>query len=63
MFDVHEDHIAETGYPSLYCFGLVHPPFPITKAIWVPDAKAAIVKEWDKLKNLSAWDASEIKKT
>ena len=47
----HEEHIADRGYKSLVFYSLVHLPIRIPKAVKIPEAKVAVRKEWDKLKN------------
>ena len=42
----HEDHIAGTGVNSLSHFNLVHKFIPMPQAMKIPDAKAAVEKEW-----------------
>ena len=45
----HEDHIAGKGYNSMSHFNLVHKIVPMPQAMKIPDAKAAVDKEWKKL--------------
>ena len=45
----HEDHIAGKGYKSLQQFNLVHKSIPMPQAMKIPAAKAAVVKECEKL--------------
>ena len=42
----HEDHIAAEGRNSLSRFNLVHKFIPMSQALKLPDAKAAVAKEW-----------------
>ena len=49
----HEDHIVESGFNSTN-FDLVHKFIPMPKAMKIPDAKAAVDKEWKKLEKLPA---------
>ena len=42
-------------------FDLAHKPFPILQAIRIPDAKAAVDKEWEKLERLPAWQVTKVK--
>ena len=42
----HEDHIAEKGFNSLSHYNLVHKFLPNLQAMKIPDAKAAVAKEW-----------------
>ena len=39
----------------------MHKPIPMRQAMKIPDAKAAVDKEWDKLKKLPAWPESKVK--
>ena len=43
----HEDHIAEKGTISLNHYNLVRKFIPLPKAMRIPDAKAAVDKEWE----------------
>ena len=43
----HEDHIAGKGMNSFSHYNLVHKIIPIPKALKMPDAKAAVEKEWE----------------
>jgi hypothetical protein len=56
----HQDHIASKGHSSEEWFSCVHTPVPISKALKIPDAKAALEKEWSKLDNKTAWDVSKV---
>ena len=58
MWKLHQDHIAEKGYNSLYRYELVHTPIPMTKATSRLDAEAAADKEWDKLNSLGHLNCS-----
>ena len=42
----HEDHIAGKGYHSIAHYNLVHKSIPMPQAMKIPDAKAAVDKEW-----------------
>ena len=46
----HEDHIAGKGDNSLQPYNLVHKFIPMPEAMKIPAAKAAVDKEWEKLK-------------
>ena len=46
----HEDHIAGKGVNSLSHHNLVHKFIPVPEAMKIPDAKAAVEKEWEQLK-------------
>ena len=43
----HEDHIATKGTNSLRHCNLVHKFIPMPQALKMPDAKAAVEKEWE----------------
>ena len=45
----HEDHIAGKGNNSLQRYMLVHKFIPTPQAMKIPEAKAAVDKEWEKL--------------
>ena len=55
----HMDHIAEKGYVESFHYGLVHKLVSIQEGMKIPDATAAVDKEWDKLKNIPAWDVKK----
>ena len=44
----HEDHIAAKGINSLSHYNLVHKFIPMPQALKIPDAQAAVEKEWGK---------------
>ena len=44
----------------LHC-NLVHEFIPVPQAMKIPDAKAAVDKEWKKLETIPAWDVRKIK--
>ena len=43
----HEDHIAGKGVNSLSHCNLVHTFIPMPQVMRIPDAKAAVEKEWE----------------
>ena len=45
----HEDHIAGRGDNSLQHYNMVHKFIPMPQAMKIPEAKAAVDKEWEKL--------------
>ena len=47
----HEDHIAEKGLISLSHYNLVHMFVLMPQAMKIPDAKAAVDKEWESSKS------------
>ena len=49
----HQDHITAKGMNSFTHCGLVHKFIPMPQAMKVPDAKAAVEKEWENLKKSS----------
>ena len=57
----HEDHIAGNGDNSLKHYNLVHKFIPVSQAMKIPAAKAAVDKEWEKLEKISAWNLTKVK--
>ena len=57
----HEDHIASKGRNSLNHYNLVHKFIPVPQAIKIPDAKAAVEKEWEKLEKIPAWQLTKVR--
>ena len=55
----HEDHIAGKGDNSLHHYNLVHKFIPMSQAMKIPAAKAAVDKEWSKLEKISAWNLTK----
>ena len=55
----HEDHIAGKGDTSLQHYNLVHKFIPLPQAMKIPEAKAAVDKEWEKMEKISAPDKSQ----
>ena len=51
----HEDHIAGKGFSWMTHF------IPMPQAMEIPDAKAAVDKEWQKLETIPAWQLGEVK--
>ena len=43
----HQDHITAKGMNSLNRYSLIHKFIPMPQAMKIPDAKAAVVKEWE----------------
>ena len=56
----HEDHIAGKGNNSLQHYNLVHKFIPVPQAMKIPAAKAAVDKELEKLKKISAWNMTKV---
>ena len=42
---------------------LVHKFIPVPQAMNIPDAKAAVDKEWEKLEKMPAWQLDKVKST
>ena len=45
----HEDHNADKGYNSINHHNLVHKFIPMPQAMKIPDVKAAVDKDWEKI--------------
>ena len=56
----HEDYIAGKGFrwPITMCRKFI----PMPQAMKIPDAKAAVDKEWKKLETIPAWNMEKVKK-
>ena len=61
---IHEEHIAAKGQNSVLHFKLVHKFIPMPQAMKIPDAKAAVDKEWKKLETYQrgGWRVSRAKR-
>ena len=57
----HEDHIARKGMNSVNHYNLVHKFIPMRRAMKIPSAKAAVVKEWGKLEKTPAWQLTKVR--
>ena len=57
----HEDHIAGKGYTSMTHYNLVHTFIPMPQAMKIPDANAAVDKEWKKPETIPAWQLEKVK--
>ena len=57
----HEDHIAGKGDSSLQHYNLVHKFIPMSQAMKIPAAKAAVDKEWENLEKISAWNLTKVR--
>ena len=57
----HEDHIGEKGFDSVTHYNLVHKFIPMPQAMKIPDAKAAVDKEGEKLEKLPAWQMTKFR--
>ena len=56
----HEDHIAGNGMKSLSHYNLVRKFIPMPHAMKIPDAKAAVDKEREKLKKKPALQLTKV---
>ena len=57
----HEDHIAGKGINSLNHHNLVHKFIPMPQAMNIPEAKAVVEKEWEKLKTNAALQLTKVR--
>ena len=57
----HEDHVAGKGYNSMTHYNLVHKFILVPQAMKIPDAKAAVDKEWKKFETIPAWQLEKVK--
>ena len=59
----HEDYIAGKGENSLQHYNLVHKIIPMPQAMKIPAAKAAVDKEWEKLRKFrrGIWHNSKVR--
>ena len=57
----HEDNIAGNGMNSLSHCKLAHKFIPMPQALEVPDAKAAVEKEWEQLEKIPAWQLTKVR--
>ena len=58
---IHEDRIAGKGVTSMTHHNLVHKFTTMPQAMKIPDAKAAVDKEWKKLETIPAWNMEKVK--
>ena len=56
-----DDHIAKKGLNSLTRYNLVHTFILMPQALKIPDAKAAVNKEWEKFGKSPAWQMDKVK--
>ena len=56
----HDDQLAGKGDNSLQHYNLVHKFIPMSQAMKIPAAKAAVDKEWEKLEKISAWNLTKV---
>ena len=57
----HEDHIASKRFTSMTHYNFVRKLIPMPQAMKIPDAQAAVDKEWKKLETIPAWDLKKVK--
>ena len=57
----HEDHVAGKGDNSLQHYNLVQKFVPMPQAMKIPDAKAAVDKEWAKREKIPAWQLTKVR--
>ena len=57
----HDDRIDGKGFNSLSHDNLVHKFIRMHQAMKIPDAKAAVDKEWEKPENLPTWQMTKVK--
>ena len=58
----HEDYIARKRMNSLNRYNLVHKFILMPHAMKIPDANAAVEKEWENLDKIPAWQLTEVRK-
>ena len=56
LLTIYEDRIAGKDFTSTTHYNLVLIFIPMPHAMRIPDAKAAVDKEWKKLETIPAWD-------
>ena len=57
----HEDDIAGEEENSMTHCNVVHKFIPLPQAMKIPDAKAAVEREWKKLETIPAWQLDKVK--
>ena len=57
----HEDRIAWKGFTSMTHKNLVHKFIPMPQAMKIPNAKAAVDKEWKKPETIPARDSGKVR--
>ena len=57
----HEDHIAGKWDNSLQHYNLVHKFLPMTQAMKIPAAEAAVDTEWEKSEKIPAWNLTKVR--
>ena len=58
----HEDHNAGKGYNSMTRYNLAHKFIPMPEAMKIPDAKAAVDKEWKVLETIPPRQLDKVKR-
>ena len=58
---LHQDHTTEKGMNSMNPYGLIHKFIQMPQAMKIPDAKAAVVKEWEKAEKIPAWQLTKVR--
>ena len=58
---IHEEHIAGKGENLALHYNLAQKFISMHQAMKIPDAKAAVDKEWKKLETLPAWRLEKVK--
>ena len=59
--ELHQDHITAKGMNSLTHYSLVHKFILLPQAMKIPDAKAAVEKNWEKLEKVPAWQLTKVR--
>ena len=57
----HDDRIAGKGFTSMTHYTSVHKFIPMLQATKIPNAKAAVDKEWEELETIPAWNLEKVK--
>ena len=57
----HDDRIAGKCLNSFSHYNLVHKIIPMPQAMRIPEAKAAVEKEWEKLEKIPAWQLTKVR--
>ena len=57
----HQDHVTAKGTNSRTQNSLVHKFIPMPQASKIPNAKAAVEKEWEKLEKIPAWQLTKVR--
>ena len=57
----HQDHITAKGMNSMTHYSLAHKFIPMPQAMKIPNAKAAVAKEWERLEKILAWQLTEVR--